>query len=298
MSPASEHRAGFVALGGRTNTGKSTLLNRIVGRKVAIVTPRAQTTRGRIVGIRTDPDAQIILIDAPGLHEARSELNRRMVQTARRVLSEGELILALAEAGDRLRADDRAAIAEILAAGRPAIIVINKIDKVPRPKLLPLIEEVSREFPGIDIVPVSALSGENVDRLVAAIKEKLPVGPPLMPEDEYTDQAERAIAAEIIREKIFLRMREEIPFSTAVRVESFEDDAQRNLKSIRASVIVDRESHKGMLIGAGGRMLKEIGTTARLELQKIFGTRVYLEITVRAERGWTRDSRKLEEFGL
>jgi len=298
VSPASEHRAGFVALGGRTNTGKSTLLNRIVGRKVAIVTPRAQTTRGRIVGIRTDPDAQIILIDAPGLHEARSELNRRMVQTARRVLSEGELILALAEAGDRLRADDRAAIAEILAAGRPAIIVINKIDKVPRPKLLPLIEEVSREFPGIDIVPVSALSGENVDRLVAAIKEKLPVGPPLMPEDEYTDQAERAIAAEIIREKIFLRMREEIPFSTAVRVESFEDDAQRNLKSIRASVIVDRESHKGMLIGAGGRMLKEIGTTARLELQKIFGTRVYLEITVRAERGWTRDSRKLEEFGL
>jgi GTP-binding protein Era len=293
-----EHRAGFVALAGRTNVGKSTLLNRLVGQKVAIVTPRPQTTRRRILGIRSDADAQIILIDTPGLHEARKPLNERMVQTARHAIAEGEVILAVIEACDRLNAEDRAILSDIRALDRPTIVAINKVDRVARAQVLPLIEELSRLFPGTEIVPISALTGENVGDLLATLKRMLPVGPALMSVDEYTDQTERMIAEEIVREKIFLKMRQEIPFSTAVRVEKFEDDAERGLKRISATVVVDRESHKGMLIGAGGRTLKEIGTAARLELEEILGARVFLEIIVNVERDWTRDPRKLAEFGL
>lgn len=293
-----EYRAGFVALAGRTNVGKSTLLNRLVGQKVAIVTPRPQTTRRRILGIRSDADAQIILIDTPGLHEARKPLNQRMVQTARRAIAEGEVILAVIEARDRLSAEDRAMLDDIRALERPMIVAINKVDRVARAQVLPLIDELSRLFPGAEIVPISALTGENVRELLSTLKLMLPVSPALMSADEYTDQTERMIAEEIVREKVFLKMRQEIPFSTAVRIEKFEDDAGRGLKRISATVVVDRESHKGMLIGAGGRTLKEIGTAARLELEEILGARVFLEIVVKVERDWTRDPRKLEEFGL
>jgi GTPase len=293
-----EHRAGFVALAGRTNVGKSTLLNRIVGQKVAIVTPRPQTTRRRILGIRSDADAQIILIDTPGLHEAKKALNQRMVQVARRAIAEGEIILVVVEAGDRLNPGDAAVLTDVRALKRPTIVAINKVDRLPREQVLPLIEEISQGFPDAEVVPISALNGENVDDLLTTLKRMLPVSPALMSADEYTDQTERMIAEEIVREKIFLKMRQEIPFSTAVKVEKFEDDADRNLKRISATVVVDRESHKGMLIGAGGRTLKEIGTAARIELEQILGARVFLEIIVKVERDWTRDPRKLAEFGI
>jgi GTP-binding protein Era len=293
-----EHRAGFVAVGGRTNVGKSTLVNRIVGHKVAIVTPRPQTTRRRILGIRSDPDAQILLIDTPGLHVPKKELNQRMVQVARRALAEGEVILAVVEAGERLNAGDRAVLTDIRELAHPTIVVINKIDRIARAQLLPMIEEISHGFPGAEIVPVSARTGENFGELLATIKKMLPISPALMSSDEYTDQTERMLAEEIVREKVFLTMRQEIPFSTAVRVEDFTEDAERNLKKIRATVVVDRESHKGMLIGAGGRTLKEIGTAARIELEQILDARVFLEVIVKVERDWTRDPRKLAEFGL
>ena len=293
-----EHRAGFVALAGRTNVGKSTLLNRIVGQKVAIVTPRPQTTRRRILGIRSDRDAQIILIDTPGLHEAKKVLNQRMVQVARRAIAEGEVILAVVEAGDRLNPGDATVLTDIRALNRPTMVAINKVDRLPRAQVLPLIEEISHGFPGVEIVPISALTGENVGDLLATLKKMLPVSPALMSPDEYTDQTERMIAEEIVREKIFLKMRQEIPFSTAVKVEKFEDDADRNLKRIAATVVVDRESHKGMLIGAGGRTLKQIGTAARIELEEILGAHVFIEIIVKVERDWTRDPRKLAEFGM
>ena len=293
-----EHRAGFVAVGGRTNVGKSTLVNRIVGHKVAIVTPRPQTTRRRILGIRSDPDAQILLIDTPGLHVPEKELNQRMVQVARRALAEGEVILAVVEAGERLNAGDRAVLTDIRELAHPTIVVINKIDRIARAQLLPMIEEISHGFPGAEIVPVSARTGENFGDLLATIKKMLPISPALMSSDEYTDQTERMLAEEIVREKVFLTMRQEIPFSTAVRVEDFTEDAERNLKKIRATVVVDRESHKGMLIGAGGRTLKEIGTAARVELEQILDARVFLEVIVKVERDWTRDPRKLAEFGL
>jgi len=297
VAGAPEHRAGSVVLGGRSNVGKSTLLNRMVGQKVAIVTPRPQTTRRRIVGIRTDPDAQLLLIDTPGIHDSSKELNRRMVEVARRALAEGQVVLGVIAAGESIAPADRAVLEQLAALKARLIVVINKLDLVPRPHLLPLIEALHGDFPDAEIVPVSALRGDNVEELIATIKQMLPVGPALMPEDQYTDQTERMIAEESVREKIFLAMRQEIPFSTAVRVEKFVDQPERRLKSISVLVIVERDSHKAMLIGARGRTLKQIGTAARLELENIFETRVFLTMVVKVEPGWTRDPRRVAEYG-
>ena len=297
MVGAPEHRAGFVVLGGRSNVGKSTLLNRVVGQKVAIVTPRPQTTRRRIVGIRTDPDAQLLLIDTPGIHDSSKELNRRMVEVARRALTEGQVVLGVIAAGESIDPADRAVLQQLATLKARLIIVINKLDLVPRPQLLPLIEELHGDFPDAEIVPVSALRGDNLEELIETIKQMLPLGPALMPEDQYTDQTERMIAEELVREKIFLAMRQEIPFSTAVRVEKFVDQPARRLKSISVLVIVERDSHKAMLIGARGRTLKQIGTAARLALENIFETRVFLTMVVKVEPGWTRDPRRVAEYG-
>ena len=298
MNADSAHRAGFVTLGGRSNVGKSTLLNRIVEQKVAIVSPKPQTTRRRILGIRNDPDAQIILIDTPGLHEPHRALNRRMVETARRCLAEGEVIAGVVEASPRLHPEDRGFLADLAKLKTPTVVVINKLDLVSRDRLMVLADEVHNVMPAAEVVPVSALTGENVDELVRVLKQMVPESPPLMPGDEYTDQTERMIAEEIIREKIFLAMRQEIPFSTAVQVEQFIEEPERNLVKISAVIIVERDSHKGMIIGAGGTQLKEIGTQARLELEKILGRRVFLETHVKVERGWTADPRKLKELGF
>ncbi len=298
MNGVATHRSGFVVLGGRSNVGKSTLLNRLVGRKVAIVTPKPQTTRRRILGIRTEADAQMIFIDTPGIHESRRLMNQRMVETARRSLAEGEVVVAVVEAASRLADEDRAFLAEIRAMARPKIVAVNKIDLVKREALLAVLEECHRELPGAEIVPVSALTGENVDELLRTIKAMLPEGPALMPEDEYTDQTERMLAAEVIREKVFLKLRQEIPFSTAVKVEQFSEEPERKLVRISAVIVVEREPHKGIVIGAGGLMLKEIGTAARLELEKLLGCRVFLELFVKVERDWTRNPRRLEELGL
>jgi GTPase len=297
-SGGDEYRAGYVVLCGRSNVGKSTLLNRIVGEKVAIVTPRPQTTRRRIVGIRTDPNAQLILVDTPGLHEATRPLNRRMVEVARESMAQADVVAVLVEAAERLDPEDRAMLAEVCKLGRPTAVIINKIDLLARPALIPLAEECARLVPEAEIVPVSALSGENVAELLATLKRMLPVGPALMPEDQYTDQTERALVEEIIREKIFLAMRQEIPFSTAVKVEQFTEVEDRNLVRIYATIIVDRDSHKGMMIGAGGQRLKQIGQSARLEIEQQVGKRVFLELNVKVEKNWTRDPRRLSELGL
>ena len=195
------------------------------------------------------------------------------------------------------RPADRAVLQQLATLKARLIIVINKLDLVPRPQLLPLIEELHGDFPDAEIVPVSALRGDNLEELIETIKQMLPLGPALMPEDQYTDQTERMIAEELVREKIFLAMRQEIPFSTAVRVEKFVDQPARRLKSISVLVIVERDSHKAMLIGARGRTLKQIGTAARLELENIFETRVFLTMVVKVEPGWTRDPRRVAEYG-
>jgi GTPase len=295
---SSIHRAGFVTIAGQTNVGKSTLLNCLVGQKVAIVTPRPQTTRRRILGIRNDADAQMILIDTPGLHEPHRALNRNMVETARRCLAEGEVIIAVIAGNAKFGAADRAMVADLAELRRPVVIALNKIDLSSRERTMPLVQEIHDAIPAAEIVPVSALKGENVDELVRVIKPLLPESPALMPGDEYTDQTERMIAEEIVREKIFLMMRQEVPFSTAVQVDQFVEEPDRNLVKISALIIVERESHKGMIIGAGGQQLKEIGTAARLELEEILGRRVFLETRVKVERGWTSDPRRLKEMGL
>jgi GTP-binding protein Era len=297
-SGGGEYRSGYVVLCGRSNVGKSTLLNHIVGEKVAIVTPRPQTTRRRIVGIRTDSDAQLILVDTPGLHESTRLMNRRMVDVARASMTQGDVLAVLVEAGDRLDPGDRALLQEVRKLGRPTVIVINKIDRIARPRLIPLAEECLSLAPQAEIVPLSALSGENVRELLVTLKQMLPSGSALMPEDQYTDQTERALVEEIIREKIFIAMRQEVPFSTAVKVEQFSELENRNLVRIFASIIVDRESHKGMIIGAGGKQLKQIGQQARVEIEQQLGKRVYLELNVKVEKNWTSDPRRLSELGL
>jgi len=297
-SGGGEHRAGYVVLCGRSNVGKSTLLNRLVGEKVAIVTPRPQTTRRRILGIRTDPDAQLILVDTPGLHDASRLLNRRMVGVARASMAEADVVAVLVEACERLEPEDQELLGEVCRLGRPAVVVINKIDLIARPLLIPLVQDCLRLVPAAEIVPVSALRGENVDELVVTLKRMLPAGPLLMPADQYTDETERLLVEEAIREKIFFAMRQEIPFSTAVKVEQFTELEDRNLVRISAAIIVDREAHKGMMIGAGGQQLKQIGQSARLDIEERLGKRVFLELNVRVEKNWTRDPRRLNEFGL
>ncbi|HLK87515.1 MAG TPA: GTPase Era [Candidatus Binataceae bacterium] len=298
MALAEPHRAGFVALGGRTNVGKSTLLNRMVGQKVAIVSPRPQTTRRRIMGIRSDPDAQIIFLDTPGLHRPRTALDRHMVEIARRSLGEGEIVLGVVEARAPLAEGDREFLAEMRELRAPRALALNKIDRVSRADLFAAVAQCGRELPEAEVVPVSALKAHNIDELVAVLKRMLPVSPPLMPEDEYTDQSERSIAGEIVREKVFRAMREEVPFSTAVTVENFVVEGEGPLLRIEATIVVAREAHKAMLIGAGGRQLKRIGTAARLELEKIFAARVFLHLLVRVEKDWTRNPRKIAELGL
>ncbi|HLH76494.1 MAG TPA: GTPase Era, partial [Candidatus Binataceae bacterium] len=291
------YRCGYVALAGRSNVGKSTLLNRLVGEKVAIVSPLPQTTRGAIVGIRTDADAQLIIVDAPGIHQARRALNQRMVQRAQRAIAQADAVAIVVEPRP-VAPQDRELIATVSERNVPTAVVINKIDLVARPNLIPLAEQWLRAAPKAEIVPVSALTGENVEELVRTLKAFLPLGPALMPADQATAQSVRELAGEIVREKLFLQMRQEIPFSTAVQIERWEELPERKLTRIGAAVVVERDSHKGMVIGAGGARLKEVGQAARLELEAILGQRVYLELQVRVENNWTRDPRRLDQFGL
>src|SRR6266446_6249629 len=292
------HRAGFVALAGRSNVGKSTLLNHLVGEKIAAVSPKPQTTRRRILGIVNRPDAQIILIDTPGLHEPKRLLNQRMVAAARSALADADVVMTVIEAAPVFSGSDRDVLREVEHSSKPLIIAINKIDRVSRDRLIAIADECGKLVPAAEIVPVSALKGENVEELLATISRMLPEGPSLMPDDQFTDQSERTLVAEIIREKLFAEMREEIPFSTAVVVDNFELDAERSLLRISANIIVERESHKGMVIGSGGLQLKKIGQAARLELEQMLGSHIFLQLNVKVEKNWTRDPRKLEEFDL
>ncbi|HJX10974.1 MAG TPA: GTPase Era [Candidatus Binatia bacterium] len=291
-------RSGTIAIVGRPNVGKSTLLNQILGEKVAIVSPKPQTTRNRVTGIRTSESSQMIFLDTPGIHQARSLLNRRMVDVALATLHEVDCVLWLLAAQERIGAEDER-IAETLAAvANPVLVLLNKIDLISKGKLLPLIQRCSEMLPGKEIVPISALKGDNLPLLLDLIEKGLPEGPKLFPEGEYTDQSERFLASEIIREKIFLLTREEIPYGVAVTIDEFTEKEEKNLIVIKATVHTDRDSHKGILIGKRGAMLKEIGTKAREELEAMLGCKIFLELFIRVDEGWTRDPNALREMGL
>jgi GTP-binding protein Era len=292
------HRAGYVAIVGRPNVGKSTLLNALVGVKLAIVTPKPQTTRNRIVGIRTLPEGQVIFLDTPGIHEARSTLNRRMVDVAKKALGDAEVAVWVLDATAGITRGERELGRTLAELGHPTIIVLNKGDAVRRPVLLPLMAETGTLLPGREVLPTSARNGDNVELLLRTVLAALPEGPRIYPEDELTAEPERFLVQEMVREQLFLQTAEEVPYGTAVVVDSFSEQRERGLLVIKATILVDRESHKGIVIGSGGQRLKEIGRRARLELEAFFDVKVFLELFVRVERDWAENPRRLKELGL
>jgi len=301
-APPGPHRAGFAAIVGRPNVGKSTLLNRLLGQKVAIVSPKPQTTRSRILGVVTRPGAQVALLDTPGLHSARGGLNARMVQEALQTLNDADAALFMIEAGSpAIDSATRKAIDQVKAVEKPTLLVINKIDAMPRAQLLPLIDRWRGEHAWTEVYPLSALTGENVDGLLDALVRYLPEGPPLFPDDVWTDVPERELAAELVREQILRQTEQEVPYSAAVVVEEFDESERevgpRGLTRISATVFVERDSQKAILIGRGGARLKEIGTKAREQIEKLLGCKVFLQLHVKVEKDWTQSSRGLRRAG-
>ena len=277
-------RSGFVSLIGRPNAGKSTLVNRLVGQKISIVTAKPQTTRNRIQGIVNRPDAQVVLIDTPGLHRPDSVLGKQMSAEVEAAIEGVDVLALLLDVSEALGQGDHRAIARTQTFRGPRLLLLNKIDRVSKPSLLPLIERCRRAGEFADIIPISAREGTGVEDALAAMIARLPEGPPMFPPDQVTDQPERFLAAEIVREKAMTATREEVPHAVAVVVESFEEGP--TLVRISATVHVEREGQKGILIGAGGQTLKLIGTQARKELEALLGTKVFLELRVRVSRNW------------
>jgi len=296
------HRAGFAAIVGRPNVGKSTLLNRLLGQKLAIVSNKPQTTRGKILGVVTRPDSQIALVDTPGLHTAKGGLNARMVHAALQTISDADVVLFLIEAGPAaIDQATRKALEQVAAAHKPTLLVINKIDILPRKALLPIIARWKDLHQWTDVYPLSALKGENVDGLLNVVAKYLPEAPAMFPAEQWTDAQERDICAELIREQILRQTGQEVPYSTAVLVEEF-DETQRQvgpkgLVRITATILVERDSQKAILIGKGGLKLKEIGTKARLEMERLLSAKVFLQLHVRVEPGWTRSAKGMQRAG-
>jgi len=291
-------RAGFVSLIGRPNAGKSTLLNRLVGEKLSIVSPRPQTTRNRITGIKNLKGVQVVFVDTPGLHPAAGKLGDFMLKTARRAVEDVDLVCLVVDAS-AADSPDRIVLDPLRGYSGPVFCVLNKTDRVrPKSRMLPLIETWRRSHPFTEIVPISATEGTYCDRLMALIVEKLPEHPPFFPADATSDQPETFYVAEMIREKIFYLTREEVPYAVAVRVEELTERENPACLYVRATVFVEQESQKGILIGKGGAMLKQIGTAARRDLESFFGIKVFLQSRVEVRRHWRRDERALREFGF
>jgi len=292
---ASVHRTGCVAIVGRPNVGKSTLLNRLVGMKVSITSRRPQTTRHRITGIVSEPDAQLVFVDTPGFQTVHGgALNKLMNRVVTDSLEGVDVVLFVVEAGT-FAADDRKVLA-LLPKRIPVVLVINKIDRAKdKRRLLPFIARVSSEFDFAQVVPVSAAKGTQVDRLLVAVKPYLPEGPVMYGEDEVTDRPERFLAAELLREKLFRLLGEELPYAATVIVEKFETEA--GLRRIHAAIVVDKPNHKAMIIGKGGAKLKDIATQARLDMEKLFGGKVFLEVWVKVNTGWAGSLKALKNLG-
>jgi len=275
--------------------GKSTLLNALLGQKISIVAARPQTTRNRILGIKNLPEAQIIFIDTPGIHKPQNLLGEVMVRTAREVLEEIDVALFVAEAG-RQAEKDRIIIESLARVAKPVFLVINKIDEVKKQDILPVIDRYSELFHFSEIIPVSALKGDGIGIVLQKILEHLPAGPKYYPDDIVTDQIERFMAAEIIREKIMEKTGEEVPYSVAVDIDSWTERPD-GVVAIAGNIYVEREGQKGIIIGAKGRMLKEVGTLARIDIERLLGTRVFLQLWVKVKRGWRDDKKILHDLG-
>ena len=287
-------RSGFVAVVGKPNAGKSTLVNRLVGQKVAIVTSRPQTTRNRILGIVNRPKAQVVLIDTPGIHRATTLLGRQMMAEVNQAVEGIDLLAVMVDASAGLTREDRLAFDRARQFRRPVFLLLNKIDRIAKLALLPLIESCSKELSFTEIIPVSALTGDGIDLALEKLIAHLPEGEPYFPKDQVTDQPERFLAAEIVREKAMTSTKQEVPHAVAVRIEAFEES--QKLVRIGAIISVEREGQKGILIGSGGERLKAIGTAARLELEEILGVKVFLELRVKVDPDWRQDARRVQQL--
>ena len=289
------YKSGFVGIIGAPNVGKSTLLNRILGRKVAITSEKPQTTRHRILGVWTTAQCQAVFLDTPGLHRAGGLLNREMVGRALGVLSDVDLVLLMTAPGCRA-VDEKLAVSALKEHKKPVILVLNKIDTLNKTELLPWMDDWGRRLPLAALVPLSALTGENMSALLGEITAHLPEGPQYYPPETLTDQPERFIASEMVREQVFRLTGQEVPYATAVTVEEFKDD-RPDLTRIQATIHLERDSQKKIVIGKNGRKLKEIGTAARQEIERLTGTKVFLQLFVRVQKKWSKDPRALRRFG-
>jgi GTP-binding protein Era len=288
-----------VSFVGRPNAGKSTLLNQIVGSKLAIVSDKPQTTRTRILGVKNYPGAQLVVLDTPGIHRPLHRMNVRMVDTALQTLREVDVLGLVLDISERIGKGDEYVLDLVKNAAVPVILILNKIDLVRKSKLLPLIEGFSQNGRFLEIVPVSAATGQNVDRLEQVIVAHLPEGPALYPDDYLTDQPERAMAAEIVREKLLQLTHAEIPFSSAVVMDRFEEPAEpRGILRMYCSIVVDRDSQKAIVVGKGGAMIKQIGMAAREELEHFFSRKVFIDLHVKVRSDWRDDERVLQEIGV
>lgn len=297
MDDHQHFRSGFVAIIGPPNAGKSTLLNRMLGQKIAITSKKPQTTRNRILGIVDRPGAQMVFLDTPGVHRASKALNVRIVDVALAALADVDLILVMADAAAPNTDAEHFLMQKLSAHNTPVILALNKIDGMAKPKLLARIEDWSRRFDFKAVVPISARHGTQIEPLMEAVQSALPQGPPLYPPGSLTDMPERFIAAEMIREKAIRLTGEEIPYAVAVTVDEFQERGAEGLVKIFATIHVERTSQKGMVIGKGGRKLKEIGSAARMEIQKMVGCQVFLKLFVRVQKNWSKDTKALRKLG-
>jgi GTP-binding protein Era len=292
-------RSGYVCIAGRPNSGKSTLLNTLVGQKISIVSSSPQTTRNRILGILTEERGQVVFIDTPGIHRPYYRMNRRMAHLVDESLREADLLLHMVDAAIAFGSGEKKAIEKVKAAGPKAFLILNKIDLVSKQRLLPQIDFYWKTGAYAEVFPISALKGDNVDRLLAGIFEYLPQAEPMFDSETVTDRSERFIVSELIREQVLRRTRAEIPHSVAVVIDRFdESDRQRNMVRIAASIVVEKESQKKIIIGRAGEGIKQIGTKARVEIERLLGCRLYLDLFVKVIENWREMDRFLDQIGI
>ncbi len=289
--------SGFVSLIGRPNVGKSTLMNLIIGEKIAIMSGKPQTTRNRIQAILTTENSQIIFIDTPGIHKPKSKLGNYMVKSAESTFSDADIILYLIEPYEKIKDSDAAIIEKLKKTGSPVFLLINKVDTVEKPELLKVMDSYSRQYAFAEIIPVSALKGTNKDTLLKTIESYLPEGPRFFPDDMITDQPERQITAELIREKALYLLQEEIPHGIAVEITSMKQRENTALVDIEATIYCERDSHKGIIIGKHGAMLKKIGSNARRDIERLLGSPVNLQLWVKVKKDWRDSDMLLKNFG-
>ncbi|MFD1705440.1 GTPase Era [Siminovitchia sediminis] len=292
------YKSGFISIIGRPNVGKSTFLNRVIGQKIAIMSDKPQTTRNKVQGVLTTDEAQMIFIDTPGIHKPKHKLGDFMIKLAINTFKEVDIILFMVNAEEGYGRGDEFIIEQLKNVNTPVFLVLNKIDKVHPDQLMILIDQYRAMYPFKEIIPISALEGNNVDRLLQQIQEYMPQGPQYYPADQVTDHPERFIAAELIREKALHLTREEVPHSIAVVIDQMKKEEYKDLIHVMATIVVERDSQKGIIIGKQGKMLKEIGQRARKDIENLLGSKVFLELWVKVQKDWRNKSFYLRDFGF